>query len=98
MDTSLHASDYDDILLLLTAEQKLVQFLNWAMTELYPLGRFANDTGNGADYYHPAMYLWKKYNLSGLIEPPIYVEEPHYVIVRREYDPDEDLKKGEYII
>lgn len=83
-----------DILLLLTAQQNLMQFLNWAMTELYPYGKFNNSSASDAEHYHPGMYLWKKLNFSGRLEPPMYVEEPHYVIVRREYDPNEDLKKG----
>ncbi|XP_037812297.1 signal transducer and activator of transcription B isoform X2 [Lucilia sericata] len=50
----------DDIILLLTAEQNLIQFLSWALNELYPY------------------------------EPPLLVDEPRYVIVRREYDQSDD--------
>ncbi|XP_013110335.2 uncharacterized protein LOC106089109 [Stomoxys calcitrans] len=91
---NIHNVNNDDILLLLTAEQNLVQFLNWAMHELYPFEKFANVSEHGADHYHPGMFSWKKLNLSGRLEPPMYVEEPHYVIVRREYDADDDLKRG----
>lgn len=87
----------DDIVMLLTAEQNLIQFLSWALAELYPYGKFSNRTDNDeADYYHPGMYMWKKLNLSGRLEPPLLVEEPKYVIVRREYDQsdDNDYKRG----
>ncbi|XP_046804957.1 probable serine/threonine-protein kinase irlF isoform X1 [Lucilia cuprina] len=80
----------DDIILLLTAEQNLIQFLSWALNELYSYGKFSNITDNGADSYHPGMYMWKKLNLSGRLEPPLLVDEPRYVIVRREYDQSDD--------
>lgn len=85
--------------MLLTAEQNLIKFLSWALGELYPYGKFSNKTDNeGADSYHPGMYMWKKLNLSGRLEPPLLVEEPKYVIVRREFDQidDNDYKRGKW--
>ncbi|XP_065354429.1 hybrid signal transduction histidine kinase L [Calliphora vicina] len=91
-------NDDDDILLLLTAEQNLIRFLSWALRELYPYGKFTNVTANGADSYDPGTYMWKKLNLSGRLEPPLLVDEPRYVIVRREYDQSDedenDYKRG----
>ncbi|XP_067619352.1 uncharacterized protein natalisin [Eurosta solidaginis] len=81
----------NDILVLLSGEQDVMKFLSWAMRHLYPYQHFANLSGGSAEYYHPGMYNWKKLNLSGRLEPPILVEEPHYVIVRRE-PLDEDMK------
>ncbi|KAM7363955.1 natalisin isoform 1-T1 [Cochliomyia hominivorax] len=87
----------DDIVLLLTAEQNLVKFLSWALAELYPYGKFANRTDTpGAEFYHPGMYMWKKLNLSGRIEPPLLVDEPKYIITRREYDPNDDNEDIDY--
>ncbi|XP_054747776.1 uncharacterized protein LOC129253432 [Anastrepha obliqua] len=84
----------NDILMLLNGEQDVMKFLSWAMQQLYPYQHFANKSGNGgAEYYHPGMFNWKKFNLSGHLEPPLLVEEPHYVIVRRE-QLEEDLQPG----
>ncbi|EDW81585.2 uncharacterized protein Dwil_GK10944 [Drosophila willistoni] len=75
----------NDVFMLLTGEQDLIKFLNWAMQRLYPYERFGgNLSESAAEFYHPGMFLWKKLNLSGHLEPPLIVDEPHYVLVRRE--------------
>lgn len=75
----------NDILMLLSGEQDVIKFLSWAMEQLYPYQHFAQRNGSGhAESYYPGMFNWKKLNLSGHLEPPLVVEEPHYVIVRRE--------------
>lgn len=97
----------DDIVLLLTAEQNLIKFLSWALSELYPFGKFANATtgdDDSADFYHPGMYMWKKLNLSGRLQPPLLIEEPQYVIVRKIFtadgydddDNEEDNEENDY--
>ncbi|XP_050317801.1 uncharacterized protein LOC126751521 isoform X1 [Bactrocera neohumeralis] len=84
----------NDILLLLSGEQDVMKFLSWAMQQLYPYQHFPQLNGSeGAEYYYPGMFNWKKLNLSGHLEPPLVVEEPHYVIVRREQLED-DLPPG----
>ena len=92
----------DDIVLLLTGEQNLIKFLSWALSELYPFGKLTNDTASAdsADFYHPGMYMWKKLNLSGRLQPPLLIEEPQYVIVRKDltaYDEDnEENEENDY--
>lgn len=82
----LNARDRNnEVFMLLTGEQDLAKFLHWAMQLLYPSQFPAEGQGgSAAEFYHPGMYIWKKYNLSGHLEPPLIVEEPHYVLVRRE--------------
>ncbi|XP_020714015.1 uncharacterized protein LOC105664782 [Ceratitis capitata] len=85
----------NDILMLLNGEQDVMKFLSWAMQQLYTyqhLAQLSNGSGR-AESYHPGMFNWKKLNLSGHLEPPLSVEEPQYVIVRRE-QLDEDLTSG----
>ncbi|XP_036234257.2 uncharacterized protein natalisin isoform X2 [Bactrocera oleae] len=84
----------NDILMLLSGEQDVMKFLSWAMEQLYPYQHFVRLNGSErAEYYHPGMFNWKKLNLSGHLEPPLMVEEPQYVIVRREQLED-DLPPG----
>ncbi|XP_016949966.1 uncharacterized protein LOC108024522 [Drosophila biarmipes] len=75
----------NEVFMLLTGEQDLIKFLHWAMQLLYPLQRPLGNLSDGAaDTYYPGMFLWKKLNLSGHLEPPLIVDEPQYVLVRRE--------------
>jgi len=75
----------NEVFMLLTGEQDLIKFLHWAMQLLYPLQRPLGNLSDGAaETYHPGMFLWKKLNLSGHLEPPLIVDEPQYVLVRRE--------------
>ncbi|XP_017046835.1 uncharacterized protein LOC108091949 [Drosophila ficusphila] len=75
----------NEVFMLLTGEQDLIKFLHWAMQLLYPIQRpFANLSEGAAENYYPGMFLWKKLNLSGHLEPPLIVDEPQYVLVRRE--------------
>ncbi|XP_017076687.2 LOW QUALITY PROTEIN: uncharacterized protein LOC108111666 [Drosophila eugracilis] len=98
-DSEITSSDSDDsdedvddeeqsnneVFMLLTGEQDLIKFLHWAMQLLYPIQRpFGNLSDGAAENYHPGMFLWKKLNLSGHLEPPLIVDEPQYVLVRRE--------------
>ncbi|ALC46596.1 CG34388 [Drosophila busckii] len=74
-----------EIFMLLTGEQDIVRFLHWAMKQMYsykPSGFGLNP--HSADFYHPGMFMWKKLNLSGHLEPPLIVDEPQYILVRRE--------------
>ncbi|XP_030371562.1 uncharacterized protein LOC115621876 [Scaptodrosophila lebanonensis] len=87
-------ADYDEdinneVLMLLHGEQDLIKFLHWAMKLLYPFQvPGGNLSESAADYYHPGMFIWKKLKLSGHLEPPLIVDEPRYVIVRREKSQD----------
>lgn len=82
----------NEVFMLLTGEQDLVKFLHWAMQLLYPHQHPIDDlNGSAADFYHPGMFIWKKFNFSGHLEPPLIVDEPHYVLVRRE---KQNLKHG----
>ena len=85
----------NDVFMYLTGEHDIIRFLNWALSQLYPYEKF-NLTKGGldAEYYHPGMYIWKKLNLSGQIEPPMLIEEPHYIIVRKDHHLQEQLKTG----
>ncbi|KAL7728146.1 hypothetical protein ACLKA6_002279 [Drosophila palustris] len=91
----------NEVFLLLTGEQDLVKFLHWAMQLLYPHQQSdAKLDANDADFYHPGMFIWKKLNFSGHLEPPLIVDEPRYVLVRREkqnsdvsYQLGDELKK-----
>ncbi|EDV48885.2 uncharacterized protein Dere_GG16855 [Drosophila erecta] len=86
------ADDVDDeeqnnneVFMLLTGEQDLMKFLHWAMQLLYPIQRPLGNLSDGAaENYYPGMFLWRKLNLSGHLEPPLIVDEPQYVLVRRE--------------
>ncbi|XP_034487733.1 uncharacterized protein LOC117791909 [Drosophila innubila] len=81
----------NEVFLLLTGEQDLVKFLHWAMQLLYPQQHTdAKLDENAADFYHPGMFIWKKLNFSGHLEPPLIVDEPRYVLVRREKQNSED--------
>lgn len=82
----------NEVFMLLTGEQDLVKFLHWAMQLLYPHAQHAGPTG--ADFYHPGMFIWKKLNFSGHLEPPLIVDEPRYILVRREQNSKEDYKLG----
>ncbi|XP_028896120.2 uncharacterized protein LOC114804018 isoform X2 [Zeugodacus cucurbitae] len=87
----------NDILMLLSGEQDVMKFLSWAMEQLYPHQHFAQLNGSRqAEYYHPGMFNWKKLNLSGHLEPPLMVEEPNYVIVRREQLEDDQQTGSQY--
>ncbi|XP_017002501.2 uncharacterized protein natalisin [Drosophila takahashii] len=89
----------NEVFMLLTGEQDLIKFLHWAMQLLYPIQRPLGNLSDGAaENYHPGMFLWKKLNLSGHLEPPLIVDEPQYVLVRREklfdgYQLGEDVSK-----
>ncbi|XP_060649608.1 uncharacterized protein LOC132786898 [Drosophila nasuta] len=89
----------NEVFLLLTGEQDLVKFLHWAMQLLYPHQHGANGgklDANSADFYHPGMFIWKKLNFSGHLEPPLIVDEPRYVLVRREkQNPKEGYQLGD---
>ncbi|XP_034663893.1 uncharacterized protein LOC117898532 [Drosophila subobscura] len=75
----------NEVFMLLTGEQDLIKFLHWAMQLLYPYERpEGNRSESAAEHYHPGMFLWKKLNLSGHLEPPLIVDEPQFVLVRRE--------------
>ncbi|XP_043652021.1 uncharacterized protein LOC122619268 isoform X1 [Drosophila teissieri] len=75
----------NEVYMLLTGEQDLMKFLHWAMQLLYPIQRPSGNLSDGAaENYYPGMFLWKKLNLSGHLEPPLIVDEPQYVLVRRE--------------
>ncbi|XP_052834771.1 uncharacterized protein LOC128251702 isoform X2 [Drosophila gunungcola] len=75
----------NEVFMLLTGEQDLIKFLHWAMQLLYPIQSPSGNLSDGAaDNYYPGMFLWKKLNLSGHLEPPLIVDEPQYVLVRRE--------------
>ncbi|XP_026851234.1 uncharacterized protein LOC6588522 [Drosophila persimilis] len=75
----------NEVFMLLTGEQDLIKFLHWAMKLLYPFERpEGNRSDSPAEHYHPGMFLWKKLNLSGHLEPPLIVDEPQFVLVRRE--------------
>ncbi|BFF92906.1 uncharacterized protein DMAD_10856 [Drosophila madeirensis] len=75
----------NEVFMLLTGEQDLIKFLRWAMQLLYPYERpEGNRSESAAEHYHPGMFLWKKLNLSGHLEPPLIVDEPQFVLVRRE--------------
>lgn len=75
----------NEVFMLLTGEQDLIKFLHWAMQLLYPVQRAPGNLSDGAaENYYPGMFLWKKLNLSGHLEPPLIVDEPQYVLVRRE--------------
>ncbi|XP_032294786.1 uncharacterized protein natalisin [Drosophila virilis] len=90
-DLSLKSNN-NEVFMLLTGEQDLVKFLHWAMQLLYPHQHPIDDlNGSAADFYHPGMFIWKKFNFSGHLEPPLIVDEPHYVLVRRE---KQNLKHG----
>jgi len=81
----------NEVFLLLTGEQDLVRFLHWAMQQLYPQQHSdIKLDANAADFYHPGMFIWKKLNFSGHLEPPLIVDEPRYVLVRREKQNSED--------
>ncbi|XP_033167173.1 uncharacterized protein LOC117145576 isoform X1 [Drosophila mauritiana] len=89
----------NEVFMLLTGEQDLMKFLHWAMQLLYPIERPLGNLSDGAaENYYPGMFLWKKLNLSGHLEPPLIVDEPQYVLVRREklfdgYQFGEDMSK-----
>ncbi|XP_070143312.1 uncharacterized protein natalisin isoform X2 [Drosophila kikkawai] len=75
----------NEVFMLLTGEQDLIKFLHWAMQLLYPIQRAPGNLSDGAaENYYPGMFLWKKLNLSGHLERPLIVDEPQYVLVRRE--------------
>ncbi|XP_044314364.1 uncharacterized protein LOC108046386 isoform X2 [Drosophila rhopaloa] len=75
----------NEVFMLLTGEQDLIKFLHWAMQLLYPIqSNMGNLSDGAAENYYPGMFLWKKLNLSGHLEPPLIVDEPQYVLVRRE--------------
>ncbi|GBP08268.1 hypothetical protein EVAR_70857_1 [Eumeta japonica] len=69
-----------------------MQFLRWALSELYPSDKLTSAVANATSYNHPSMYTWNRLNLSGRLEPPLLVQEPHYVQVSR--DNDYDYKRG----
>uniref|UniRef100_A0A1B0B8D0 Uncharacterized protein n=1 Tax=Glossina palpalis gambiensis TaxID=67801 RepID=A0A1B0B8D0_9MUSC len=81
----------DDIFLLLNAESSLIKFLTWALLQMYRTRDLLdlNDL-TSADNYDPTMFLWKKLNSSGQVEPPLIVDEPYYVIVRRQSHGDDE--------
>lgn len=82
----------NEVFLLLTGEQDIVKFLHWAMQLLYPhQNSDVKFDANDADFYHPGMFIWKKLNFSGHLEPPLIVDEPRYVLVRREDQNSEDI-------
>lgn len=85
-------SNNNEVFMLLTGEQDLVKFLHWAMQLLYPHAQHVGP--GGADFYHPGMFIWKKLNLSGHLEPPLIVDEPRYILVRREQNSKDDYKLG----
>lgn len=88
----------DDVVLLLTAEQNLMQFLRWALSELYPYEwKLPDESDNGTNYYHSGKLGWDKLSLLGRLEPPLLVQEPHYVQVRRKFDRSDDYKRGEWV-
>ncbi|XP_041452370.1 uncharacterized protein LOC111066525 [Drosophila obscura] len=83
--TEYEESNGNEVFMLLTGEQDLIKFLHWAMQLLYPFERpEGNRSESAAENYHPGMFLWKKLNLSGNLEPPLIVDEPQFVLVRRE--------------
>lgn len=86
-------SNNNEVFMLLTGEQDLVKFLHWAMQLLYPHTQHAAGA-SGADFYHPSMFIWKKLNFSGHLEPPLIVDEPRYILVRREQNSKDDYKLG----
>ncbi|XP_017100157.2 uncharacterized protein natalisin [Drosophila bipectinata] len=85
-DEDADAEDNNEVFMLLTGEQDLIKFLHWAMQLLYPYQQRppGNLSDGAAENYYPGMFLWKKLNLSGHLEPPLIVDEPQYVLVRRE--------------
>uniref|UniRef100_A0A1A9ZTH9 Natalisin n=1 Tax=Glossina pallidipes TaxID=7398 RepID=A0A1A9ZTH9_GLOPL len=92
----------DDIFLLLNAENSLIKFLTWALLQMYRTRDLLdlNDL-TSADNYDPTMFLWKKLNSSGQLEPPLMVDEPYYVIARRQShgdgEPEWDYRSDPFI-
>ncbi|EDV91513.1 GH17482 [Drosophila grimshawi] len=89
-DTNVKNSN-NEVFMLLTGEQDLAKFLHWAMVQLYP-HQHPNDnlSASAAEFYHPGMFIWKTFNFSGHLEPPLIVDEPQYVLVRREKQDQKD--------
>lgn len=85
-DEDEEGENNNEVFMLLTGEQDLIKFLHWAMQLLYPYQQrpTSNRSDGAAENYYPGMFLWKKLNLSGHLEPPLIVDEPQYVLVRRE--------------
>ncbi|EDW24214.1 GL23508 [Drosophila persimilis] len=69
----------NEVFMLLTGEQDLIKFLHWAMKLLATEA----SSDSPADTIIRDV-LWKKLNLSGHLEPPLIVDEPQFVLVRRE--------------
>uniref|UniRef100_A0A1A9VGH4 Uncharacterized protein n=1 Tax=Glossina austeni TaxID=7395 RepID=A0A1A9VGH4_GLOAU len=90
-DSTESVRSNDDIFLLLNAENSLIKFLTWALLQMYRTRDILdlNDL-TSADNYDPTMFLWKKLNSSGQLEPPLMVDEPYYVIVRRQSHGDDE--------
>ncbi|XP_055849607.1 uncharacterized protein LOC129914403 [Episyrphus balteatus] len=67
----------DDILLHLSGDKDLYKFLEWTMEQLGSVNSY-----NASGSYYTGLNMWKK----GRRELPLYVEEPKYIVVRREPD------------